>query len=29
MSFLTLLRDFLLSLIAGLVANYLFTVLMK
>ncbi|SFH97542.1 hypothetical protein SAMN04487861_1107 [Selenomonas ruminantium] len=29
MRFLTLLRDFLLSLIAGLAANYLFTVLMK
>jgi hypothetical protein len=29
MNNLDLLRDFLLSLIAGLVANYLFTVLMK
>jgi len=29
MNNLNLLRDFLLSLIAGLVANYLFTVLMK
>jgi len=29
MRYLPLLRDFLLSLLAGMVANYLFTVLMK